>query len=477
MNTLALRDLILRKERSCEEVARETLETIQKQDERIGAFLHFNVGNVKQAIARARALDERIGRGENPGPLAGVPVAVKDNISTRGIPTTCASRMLEGYRPTYDAHVVEELHRAGAVVIGKTNLDEFAMGSSTENSALGLTRNPHDLERVPGGSSGGSAAAVAAGMVRLALGSDTGGSIRQPASFCGVVGLKPTYGLVSRYGLVAFGSSLDQIGPLASTVEEAALLLNVIATPDPRDSTCRPGARPDHLLEIQKPIRGLRVGIPKEYFPDDLDEEVSRSVRQAAERLKELGAINQEISLPHTPYTIPTYCLINTCEASSNLARYDGVHYGLRREADTVNGMMSRSRQAGFGPEVKRRIILGTFALSSGYYEAYYQRAQKVRTLIQRDFTRAFEKVDVILGPTAPSGAFRLGALSDPLQMYLQDLFTVGPSLAGLPALSIPCGKTSEGLPIGLQWIGKSYDETTILRAAHQIERSANSLS
>lgn len=444
------------------------LARIDAGESRVGAFLSLDR---EGAAARAAALDRERPRGA----LAGVPVAVKDNIAVRGQPCTCASRMLAGYRPPYDAHVAERLLAAGAVIVGKTNLDEFAMGSSTENSALGQTRNPIDPERVPGGSSGGSAAAVAAGYVPLALGSDTGGSIRQPASFCGVVGFKPSYGLVSRYGLVAFGSSLDQIGTLARTVGDAALLMDLIAGGDGRDATSRKEPPPDFSAAAQQEIKDLRIGLPKEYFSaPGLAPEVRERVLAAVETLKRCGATTREISLPRLDYAVPTYYVIATAEAGSNLARYDGAHYGHRAAGtDDIIAMFSRSRAEAFGPEVKRRVMLGTYVLSAGYYDAYYLRALKVRTLIAQDFAQAFAQVDVIASPVSPTTAFRRGEKTDdPLAMYLADIYTISANLAGIPALSVPCGTDSAGLPVGLQLMAARWNDAAVFRAAGAYERA-----
>jgi len=424
------------------------------------------------ALRKAEEVDARVARGEEVGVLAGVPVAVKDNICIKGMRTTCASKILENFVSPYDATVVEKLKAADAVFLGKTNLDEFAMGSSTENSYFGPTRNPHDPERVPGGSSGGSAAALAAGEAVLALGSDTGGSIRQPASFCGVVGLKPTYGRVSRYGLVAFASSLDQIGPMAKNVKDTALLLNVISGYDPRDSTSAPVEVPDFTKALDEGIEGIRIGLPREYFAEGLEDEVREKVLEAVDILEGEGAEVVEVSLPHTKYAIATYYIVAPAEASSNLARYDGVKYGFRAEGRDLYEMYCNTRSQGFGEEVKRRIMLGTYTLSAGYYEAYYLKALKVRTLIKQDFEEAFETCDLLATPTSPTVAFRLGEkVADPLTMYLSDVYTVSVNLAGLPGISVPCG-SSDGLPVGLQLIGRPFDEETLLRVAHVVERS-----
>jgi aspartyl-tRNA(Asn)/glutamyl-tRNA(Gln) amidotransferase subunit A len=427
----------------------------------------------KAALERAAVIDGKIARREKVGPLAGVPVAIKDNLMIRGVRTTCSSKILANYVAPYDATVIEKLEAADAVFIGKTNLDEFAMGSSTENSALQVTKNPWNTACIPGGSSGGSAAAVASRMAPLALGSDTGGSIRQPASCCGVVGFKPTYGRVSRYGLVAFASSLDQIGPFARTVKDAALLLRVIAGHDRRDSTSVDMPVPDYTAQLSGDIKGLKIGLPKEYFVEGMDKEVTTAVRDAVKKLESLGASVEEITLPHTGYAVAVYYIIAPSEASANLARYDGVRYGFRAECNNLLEEYERTRGQGFGPEVKRRIMLGTYALSAGYYEAYYGKAQKVRTLIRRDFEKAFERVDVIVTPTAPTPAFRVGEKSsDPLQMYLSDIFTISCNLAGLPGLSLPCGFSSQGLPIGMQLLGRSFGEETVLRVADSYEKN-----
>jgi aspartyl-tRNA(Asn)/glutamyl-tRNA(Gln) amidotransferase subunit A len=444
---------------------------IQKEDGAIGAFLTLSKD---RAMQQADRMDRMAAEGKALPPLGGVPVGIKDVISTRDLRTTAGSKILEKYIPPYDATAVARLEAAGAVVLGKMNCDEFAMGSSNENSAYGPVRNPKDLSRVPGGSSGGSAAAVAAEMAVATLGSDTGGSIRQPASFCGVIGLMPTYGRVSRYGLIAFASSLDHIGPLARTVKDAAIVLRTIAGRDPMDSTSADVPVPDFVAELDKPVRGLKLGVAKEYFAEGLDDEVRQAVETAIDKLKALGCEIVPISLPHTPYAIPTYYLIATAEASSNLARYDGVRYSHRASGvKTLSEMYRRSRDEGFGAEVKRRIMLGTYALSAGYYDAYYLKAQKVRTLLTRDFDQAFSKVDAIVTPTSPTAAFRLGEKSnDPLSMYLADIYTVTADLAGIPGISIPCGMTKEKLPIGLQILGKHFDEATILRVAHAYERA-----
>lgn len=467
----AARSRIQQRETTAVALAESHYARIEEKDAEIGAFLTLCR---ERAHAQADRIDRMAADGKPLPPLAGVPVAIKDVMSTRGVRTTAGSKMLDKYIPPYDCTAVVRLEGAGAVVLGKTNCDEFAMGSSNENSAFHPVHNPRDLSLVPGGSSGGSAAAVAAHMAVAALGSDTGGSIRQPASFCGVVGLMPTYGRVSRYGLIAFASSLDHIGPLTKTVKDAATVLQVIAGRDPMDSTSANVPVPDYVTELERPIRGMKLGVPKEYFSEGLHDEVRQSIESAIAKLNSLGCEMIPISLPHTPYAIPTYYLIATAEASSNLARYDGVRYSLRaRGVKTLSEMYRRSRDEGFGAEVKRRIMLGTYALSAGYYDAYYLKAQKVRTLLTRDFDEAFAKVDAIVTPTSPTAAFRLGEKSnDPLAMYLADIYTVTADLAGIPGISIPCGETKDKLPIGLQILGKHFDESTILRVAHAYEQA-----
>jgi aspartyl-tRNA(Asn)/glutamyl-tRNA(Gln) amidotransferase subunit A len=444
---------------------------IETADVAIAAYLTLSRD---RAMQKASAIDSLAHRGQELPPLAGVPVGIKDVMATRGVRTTAGSKVLENYIPPYDCTAVARLEAAGAVVLGKMNCDEFAMGSSNENSAYKPVHNPRDLSRVPGGSSGGSAAAVAAGMAVATLGSDTGGSIRQPASFCGVVGLMPTYGRVSRYGLIAFASSLDHIGPLTRTVKDAAIVLRTIAGRDPMDSTSADVPVPDYVAELDKPVRSLRLGIPKEYFGEGLDAEVRTAVEAAIQKLASLGCEIVPISLPHTEYAIPTYYLIATAEASSNLARYDGVRYGHRAAGvRSLSDMYERTRDEGFGAEVKRRIMLGTYALSAGYYDAYYLKAQRVRTLLARDFEEAFKKVDAILTPTSPTAAFKLGEKTeDPLAMYLADVYTVTADLVGIPGISVPCGETHEKLPIGLQILGRHFDESMILRLAHAYEGS-----
>ncbi len=444
---------------------------IEGEDGEIGAYLYLCK---ERALAQAERLDRLADRGEPLPPLAGVPVAIKDVMVTRGVPTTAGSRILKDFIPPYDCTAVARLEDAGAVILGKTNCDEFAMGSSNENSAYQPVRNPRDKSRVPGGSSGGSAAAVAANFCVAALGSDTGGSIRQPASFCGVVGMMGTYGRVSRYGLIAFASSLDHIGPLTKTVKDSAVMMKTIAGRDPCDSTSADVAVPDYVEEIGKPVKGMKVGVPREYFGEGLDPEVRRAIEAALQQMAKLGCEVVDISLPHTEYAIPTYYLVATAEASSNLARYDGVRYGHRAaRVKSLSEMYRRTRDEGFGPEVKRRIMLGTYALSAGYYDAYYLKAQRVRTLLTRDFEEAFQRVDAIATPTSPTPAFKLGEkVDDPLSMYLADIYTVTADLAGIPGISVPCGDSSTGLPIGLQILGRHFDEAGVLRLAHAYEHS-----
>ena len=452
------------------ELTEALIERIGAIDEQVRAYI---TPTFDAARRQARAADRALGAPGKHSPLLGIPLAIKDVICLQGAPTTCGSRILSNYIPPYDATVIQRLQAAGAVILGKTNTDEFAMGSSTENSAFFATHNPWDLARVPGGSSGGSAAAVAAGMCLGALGSDTGGSVRQPAALCGIVGLKPSYGRVSRYGLVAFASSLDQIGLLANDVSGAAAMLHTIAGHDPRDSTSANLPVPDYVGALQKgcDLRGLRVGVPKEYFIAGMQAEVETSVKKAIDKLADLGAEVRQLSLPHTDYALPTYYLIAPAEASANLARYDGVRYGYRAPAEGFDQVYRHSRGQGFGPEVKRRIMLGTFALSAGYMDAYYLQAQKVRTLIKSDFDAAFEQVDVIAAPTTPTTAFKIGAkVDDPLEMYLADVFTLSMNLAGLCGLSLPCGFDERGLPIGLQLMGPAFGESIVLRAAQAYE-------
>ena len=482
---------------TAEEAAREVLCLIDEKDPAINAYLAVQPESV---IEDARDVDRRVAAGESTGPLAGIPIAIKDAICTKGLETTCASRILEGFVPPYDATVIARLREADAVIVGKTNMDQFGMGSSNENSGFGICRNPLDTSRVPGGSSGGSAAALAAGTAVLALGEDTGGSIRQPAAFCGVVGLKPTYGRVSRFGIIAYGSSFDQVGPMARNVEDCAALLGVIAGHDPMDTTSSPEAVPDYTATLKQGIKGLRIGVPDEYLAEGLDAAVKESVGRAIERMEALGARVERVHLPHTEYAVATYYILVTAEASSNLARYDGVKYGYRGEdggaennaetgghagapgtgaatqvpvEDRLEAMYGSVRSEGFGLEVKRRIMLGTYVLSSGYYDAYYDKAQRVRTLIKGDFDQAFEKVDLMVAPTTPTTAFRIGEkIDDPLQMYLQDIYTVPINLAGVPAISLPCGQDADGMPIGLQIIGPHFGEERILRAAYAFEEA-----
>jgi aspartyl-tRNA(Asn)/glutamyl-tRNA(Gln) amidotransferase subunit A len=458
-----------RREISSRELTRACMERIAAVEPRLGAFITVCEA---EAIAQADEADRRLADGDAP-PLCGIPLGIKDIYCTRGVRTTCASKILGDFVPPFDATVIAKLRAQGAVFVGKTNMDEFAMGSSTENSAFGPTHNPYDLERVAGGSSGGSAAAVAADECLAALGTDTGGSIREPASFCGVVGIKPTYSRVSRFGVAAYASSLDQVGPFAKTVRDAAAVLGAIAGVDPHDSTCSARPVPDYEAALAGDVHGMRVGVPKEYFVEGMDREVESSVRESLTRLESMGAKTVEISLPHTGYAIAAYYLIATAEASANLARYDGIRYGLRAAADNTIDLYNRTRAQGFGTEVKRRIMLGTFALSAGYYDAYYLNAQKVRTLIRNDFEQAFKTCDVIAAPVAPTTAFKLGEKTDnPLQMYLSDIFTISVNLAGLPGISVPCGYDGRGMPVGLQLIGPAFGEEAILRAGGAWERS-----
>jgi aspartyl-tRNA(Asn)/glutamyl-tRNA(Gln) amidotransferase subunit A len=468
-----LHQQLVKRERSAVEIATEALDRIQALEPQLHSFLRVTAA---QALATAQQVDAKIAAGESIGWLEGIPVGIKDNLCTQGIPTTCASRILENFVPPYESTVTQKLKDAGAVMVGKTNLDEFAMGSSTENSGYQVTANPWDLSRVPGGSSGGSAAAVAAEECTVALGSDTGGSIRQPASLCGVVGMKPTYGLVSRYGLVAYASSLDQIGPLARTVEDAAILLEAIAGYDPKDSTSLKIDIPNYTQFLPDTnLLGLKVGVITETFGEGLDTVVADAVHKALNQLQSLGAEIQEISCPRFRYGLPVYYIIAPSEASANLARYDAVKYGLREEAENLLSMYAKTRATGFGTEVKRRIMLGTYALSAGYYDAYYLKAQKVRTLIKQDFENAFEQVDVLVCPTSPTTAFKAGEKTDdPLSMYLSDLMTIPVNLAGLPAISIPCGFDQQGLPIGIQFIGKVLGENQLFQVAYAFEQSTD---
>ncbi len=495
----ALRELIIKKEITAKDAAFAYTRRIGQVEPEVNAFLTLTPNKTIEMAERADKVISGQPEAGQPAPLLGVPLAIKDNMCTEGIKTTCASRMLENFIPPYESTATRKLMDAGYVLLGKTNMDEFAMGSSTENSAFGATKNPWDLSRIPGGSSGGSAAAVAADMCAAALGSDTGGSIRQPAACCGVVGLKPTYGRVSRYGLVAFASSLDQIGPITKDVEDCAIMMNVIGGHDPLDSTSADVALPDFTANLKDGIKGLRVGIPREYFPGYLnlpqdwkqalrlgersyfvspgiDKEVFAAIMEAVNALQSLGAEIKEISLPHTGHAVATYYILATSEASSNLARYDGVKYGYRaKEHEDLLDMYKRTRSEGFGPEVKRRIMLGTYALSSGYYEAYYKKAQQVRTLIKRDFDDAFKDVDIIITPTSPTPAFKLGEkTADPLQMYLSDIFTISVNLAGIPGLSLPCGMTGSNLPVGMQILGRHWGEETVLRAAYAYEQATD---
>ena len=466
------RDSVRQGTRSASDVCRTALERLETVEPAIHAF---NTVTRDQALARASEIDRDLARWRDQ-PLVGVPIALKDNLCTKGVRTTASSRILETYVPPYDATVVSRLESAGAIVVGKTNCDEFAMGSSNENSAFGPVHNPWALDRIPGGTSGGSAAAVAATITPLAIGSDTGGSIRQPAAMCGVVGLKPTYGRVSRYGLIAFGSSLDQIGPLTRTVHDAALALGVMAGADAADATSAPEAVPDFTATLTGDIRGARIGVPARLLEQGVDPEIARAFKMSLDTLTSRGAVLVDIELPHAKYATAVYYLVATAEASSNLARYDGVRYGYRApDSNDLHAMYAGSRARGFGPEVKRRIMLGTYVLSAGYYEAYYLKAQQVRTLILRDYEHAFERVEVVAMPTSPTPAFKLGErVDDPLQMYLADVFTVSANLAGLPAISVPCGFTGSRLPIGLQLTGRRFDEATLLRVADAYERDTN---
>jgi len=459
-----------KQELSSQELTLAAFQRISETDDKIHAYITL-CRDV--ALEQAKQADERLKRGGNTPPLLGVPIAVKDNFLTRGMRTTCASNILGNFIPPYDATAIKRIRAAGAVITGKTNLDEFAMGSSTENSTFFPTSNPWDRARVPGGSSGGSAAAVAADQCIAALGTDTGGSIRQPAAFCGVVGLKPTYGRVSRYGIIAFASSMDQVGPLTKDVRDCALMLETIAGHDPADSTSADRPVPLYSEALTGDVKGLRLGVPKEYFITGIAPEVEQAVRDAIRLLEKNGAVVEEISLPHTEYAVAVYYIVATAEASSNLARYDGMRFGHRAGGKDLLETYMLSREEGFGPEVKRRIMLGTYALSAGYYDAYYLKAQRVRMLIKRDFDAAFQRCDAILTPTAPTTAFKIGEkIADPLQMYLSDIYTISVNLAGLPALSLPCGFDGDGMPIGLQIIGKHFDEATVLRLAHAYEQA-----
>ncbi|AGX02332.1 MULTISPECIES: Asp-tRNA(Asn)/Glu-tRNA(Gln) amidotransferase subunit GatA [Bacillus] len=467
-----LHELLHKKEISVSDLVEQSFKRIGEVDSQVGAFLTLNE---EEARRQAKRLDEKLGTEESKGLLFGMPIGIKDNIVTKGLRTTSASKILEDFDPIYNATVMDHLHNAETITIGKLNMDEFAMGSSNENSGFGNVRNPWNLEKVPGGSSGGSAAAVAAGEVPFALGSDTGGSIRQPASYCGVVGLKPTYGRVSRFGLVAFASSLDQIGPITRNVEDNAYLLQAISGLDPNDSTSADVPVDHYAGALTGDVKGLRIAVPKEYLAEGVDEEVRQSVLDALKVLENLGAVWEEVSLPHSKYALAAYYLLSSSEASANLARFDGVRYGYRSpDAETLMELYKKSRAQGFGDEVKRRIMLGTFALSSGYYDAYYKKAQKVRTLIKKDFEEVFQSYDVIIGPTAPTPAFNIGEnIDDPLTMYANDILTIPVNLAGAPAISVPCGY-SNGMPLGLQIIGKYFDESTIYRTAHAFEQATD---
>lgn len=459
--------MLLSKEIKAEDVVLSCIKRIGEEEPKINAFI---TRTFELAIDEAKKIDERIARNEKIHPLSGIPISIKDNIITEGIQTTCASHILEGFIPPYDATVIKRLKSEGAIIIGKTNMDEFAMGSSCEHSFFGATRNPHNTEYVPGGSSGGSCASVASNEAILSLGSDTGGSIRQPAGFCGVVGLKPTYGLVSRYGLIAFASSLDVIGPITKDVEDCALLLNVIASYDPMEETSLNVPPIDYTKALNNDVSGMKIGLVKEYF-EGIDREVKDAIMNVCKRLSSLGCEIEEVSLKHSQYSIPVYYIIASSEASSNLARYDGVQYGLREIDKNLSVMYKKTRSSGFGSEVKRRVILGTYSLSSGYYDAYYLKAQKVRALIKRDFDSVFSNVSLLISPTSPTPPFKIGErIDDPISMYLSDVLTVSSNLAGNPAISIPCGKTKEGLPIGLQIIGPHLSEPTILSLGFNIE-------
>ncbi len=467
-----LHDRLLRGDLTSTELTQALFDRIEDADGKIGAYLTVCRD---RGMAEARAADARLADGDASSKLLGIPFALKDVLLTDGVPTTCASRMLQGFTPPFDATAVRRLKEAGAVLLGKTNMDEFAMGSSTENSGFSVTRNPWNPDRVPGGSSGGSAAAVAAGQCAAALGTDTGGSIRQPAAFCGVVGLKPTYGRVSRFGVVAYASSLDQVGPITRDVSDCALALRAIAGHDPADSTSVDAPVPDYAAELSRGASGLRVGVPREYFVAGMQPEVEQAVRQGVRELEKAGAQAVEVSLPRTGYAVAAYYVIATAEASSNLARYDGMRYGPRAQAEDLTSTYTKSRSQGFGPEVKRRIMLGAYVLSAGYYDAYYLKAQKARTLVRQDFEAVLRQCDAIVAPTTPTTAFRIREMTeDPLRMYLSDIFTVPANLAGLPALSLPCGFDRAGLPIGMQVIGRPFDESTVLRLGHAFEQATD---
>ena len=465
-----LQDKLKSKEITVTDITKAYIKNIEEKEKDIGAFV---TTLEDEAIKKSEEIQEKIEKGENLGNLAGIPIGIKDNICTKGIKTTCSSKMLENFVSPYDATVMEKINNENMINLGKLNMDEFAMGGSTEYSYFHKTKNPWNLNKVPGGSSGGSAAAVAANMVPWALGSDTGGSIRQPASFCGVVGLKPTYGLVSRYGLVAFASSLDQIGPITKDVKDCAMLLNIIAGHDERDSTSANTEKIDYVKALKNDVKGLKIGVPKEFFGEGINEEVKEKLNEAIEKYKELGAKVEECSLDIAKYSLAAYYIIACAEASSNLGRFDGIRYTYRtKEYKNLKELYKKTRSEGFGPEVKRRIILGTYVLSSGYYDAYYKKAQKVRTLVMNEFKKAFEKYDILLTPTSPTVAFDIGSKSNnPLEMYLADICTVSVNIAGLPGISIPCGQDKEGMPIGMQLIGKRFDESTILNAAYTFEQ------
>lgn len=469
MPVTLLTEKIADKQLSSKEITEAYLENINKTDSEIGAYLTVTA---ESAIKSAEETDKKIAAGEKLGTLAGIPGGIKDNMCTKGVKTTCASKMLENFVPCYSSTAVEKLNEQGFVMLGKLNMDEFAMGSTNENSYFKPVKNPVNTERVPGGSSGGSAAAVAAKEAAFTLGSDTGGSIRQPAAFCGVVGMKPTYGTVSRYGLVAFASSLDQIGPLTKNVKDNALILNAIAGHDPKDATCIGGVRPDYTAEIGKDVKGMTVGLPTEFFGDGVSADVKDAVLAAAKRYEKLGANIEEVKLPSLKHALSAYYVISSAEASSNLARFDGIRYGYRSEnAETLDDIYKNSRSEGFGPEVQRRIMLGTFALSSGYYDAYYKKALQVRTLVVRDYNKVFEKCDFIISPVAPTTAYRLGEKTDnPLEMYMGDIYSVPINIAGVPSLSLPCGKDGDNMPIGMQLIGKPLGEATLYRAGYAFE-------
>ncbi len=466
-----LKEKLAKKELTVQEITKAYVDKINEKEKDIGAFI---TTLCDEALEEAKDIQEKIDAGEIKGELAGIPIGIKDNMCTKGIKTTCASKMLENFVSPYDATVVEKLKKQHMIDLGKLNMDEFAMGASTEYSAFHITRNPRNLNTVPGGSSGGSAAAVAANLVPWALGSDTGGSIRQPAAFCGVVGLKPTYGLVSRYGLVAFASSLDQIGPITKDVEDAAILLNVIAGHDERDTTSENREKVDYTKCLKNDVKGLKIGVPREFFGEGINEEVKEKLEAAIEKYKEMGAEVEEFSLDIADYALATYYIIACAEASSNLGRFDGIRYGYRAKNFTdLKEIYRNSRSEGFGDEVKRRIILGTYVLSSGYYDAYYKKAQQVRTLVRKEFDKAFEKYDILLTPTSPTVAFEIGTRStNPLEMYLADICTVSVNIAGLPGISIPCGEDSKGMPIGMQLIGNRFEEEKILNAAYTYEKA-----